>query len=327
MRPIRRILVTVKYPAAKPSPALGKAAQLARSLGASLELFHVLSTATGADADGFDGRSAYQRNTREAALAQLETLARPLRKDALPVSVAAEWDYPPFEAIIRRVQRARADLIVAEFHAGRHVAPALLQLTDWELLRNSPVPVLLVRKGGSYREPVVLAAVDPAHKFSKPAQLDAQILAAGQLVTAALDGELHAVHAFNAIPAGCVSSTYIGRSVVTQIEAEKVKTARRSFDAVLRNSGLARSHRHLLDQRPMDAIERTAHRLRADIVVMGAVSRSGLKRLFIGNTAEALLDRLTCDVLIVKPRSVKTRVSTTARGIKTGFAPAPGLPI
>jgi len=35
---------------------------------------------------------------------------------------------------------------------------------------------------------------------------------------------------------------------------------------------------------------------------MGAVSRSALARLLIGNTAERVLDKLSCDVLIVKPR-------------------------
>jgi universal stress protein E len=41
---------------------------------------------------------------------------------------------------------------------------------------------------------------------------------------------------------------------------------------------------------------------------MGAVSRSALKRLFIGNAAERVLDRLDCDVLIVKPRGFKSGV-------------------
>ena len=36
-------------------------------------------------------------------------------------------------------------------------------------------------------------------------------------------------------------------------------------------------------------------------IVMGALSRSGLKGLFLGNTAEDVLDRLHCDVVIVKP--------------------------
>jgi len=41
--------------------------------------------------------------------------------------------------------------------------------------------------------------------------------------------------------------------------------------------------------------------LRADFLVMGAVSRSAVERLFIGSTAESVLERLGCDVLIVKP--------------------------
>jgi universal stress protein E len=41
--------------------------------------------------------------------------------------------------------------------------------------------------------------------------------------------------------------------------------------------------------------------LRADVLVMGGISRSALERFFVGSTAEAVLDKLRCDVLIVKP--------------------------
>ena len=37
-----------------------------------------------------------------------------------------------------------------------------------------------------------------------------------------------------------------------------------------------------------------------DILAMGAISRSGLKRVFIGSTAERVLETLPCDVLVVK---------------------------
>ena len=50
-------------------------------------------------------------------------------------------------------------------------------------------------------------------------------------------------------------------------------------------------------------------RLRADAVVMGAISRSGLKGLFLGNTAEDVLDRLHCDLVIVKPAGFKAVLS------------------
>jgi len=38
----------------------------------------------------------------------------------------------------------------------------------------------------------------------------------------------------------------------------------------------------------------------AGMLVMGAVSRRGLDKVFIGSTAERVLERLPCDVLIVK---------------------------
>jgi universal stress protein E len=34
---------------------------------------------------------------------------------------------------------------------------------------------------------------------------------------------------------------------------------------------------------------------------MGAVSRSWLQNVFIGHTAERVLDRLPCDLMVVKP--------------------------
>ena len=38
---------------------------------------------------------------------------------------------------------------------------------------------------------------------------------------------------------------------------------------------------------------------------MGVVSRSGLKRFFIGNTAEFVMDAVTADILVVKPAGLR----------------------
>jgi hypothetical protein len=52
------------------------------------------------------------------------------------------------------------------------------------------------------------------------------------------------------------------------------------------------------------------------IVVMGAISRSGYKRLLIGNTAERILDDLTCDILVIKPANFRSGVSRAGRGAR-----------
>ncbi|MGC2462337.1 MAG: universal stress protein, partial [Steroidobacteraceae bacterium] len=80
---------------------------------------------------------------------------------------------------------------------------------------------------------------------------------------------------------------------------------------------------HVVEAHPVDAITGAARRLPAAIVVMGAISRRGLKRLFIGNSAEQLLDELPCDLLVVKPSRFVTGVPRSRRGVHwmstTGF--------
>jgi nucleotide-binding universal stress UspA family protein len=44
-----------------------------------------------------------------------------------------------------------------------------------------------------------------------------------------------------------------------------------------------------------------AKQLHVDLVVMGTVARTGIAGLFIGNTAETILEQLQCSVLAVNP--------------------------
>ena len=57
-----------------------------------------------------------------------------------------------------------------------------------------------------------------------------------------------------------------------------------------------------------DVIAAVAQRQRVDLLVMGAVSRSMLKRPIIGSTAESVIDHVDCDVLVVKPAGFKAPV-------------------
>jgi universal stress protein E len=50
----------------------------------------------------------------------------------------------------------------------------------------------------------------------------------------------------------------------------------------------------------VDLLPRLAAERHADVLVMGAVSRSRLREIFVGSTAERVLDHLPCDVLIVR---------------------------
>jgi universal stress protein E len=149
----------------------------------------------------------------------------------------------------------------------------------------------------------VLVAVDPFHAHARPADLDARLLAAGNTCTRLLRGTLHVFHAY--MPVLMVPSLPLGTApLVTlppELEAAHGRHIARVIDELAAGARIPHSRRHVQMGDVSEELRAIARQTRASLVVMGAVSRSALTRLFIGNTAERVLDRLDCDVLIIKP--------------------------
>ncbi len=326
MNVIRRILVAVKNPAAKTLPGVIKASQLAKSFRAELTLFQSIELPILAEGDLSymnAGLADAERCTGEACEKALEAIARKLQRKGIKVSVSVQFDYPIYEAVIREATRLKADLIVAEQHHG-HRAASLLHLVDWELLRLSPVPVLLVKDPRAYRRPKILAAVDPDHTYAKPVWLDREILNAGRGIAKALHGALHAVYAYVPIPVLAFPTGALTKEDVEAAYARSLKEANEKLKRALRDAEVRNVVSHVIGRHPSDAIAEVAAKIRSSLVVMGAISRSGIKRLLIGNTAERVLDRLSCDVLVIKPGYLIKRIPKKRRGaVRARIAPRP----
>ena len=315
MSPIRRILVAVKDPWAR-SPAIDKASQLARALGARVQLFHALSDPLYIDVAEFQGvtLSNLEHTEYARAAARLEVLANRLGKAGIRAESTVEWDFPPHEAVIRAARRCGADLIVAERHPTAHHLAWMLRFTDFELLRLAPVPVLFVKTRKTYDHPAILAAVDPTYAYSKPLRLDREILGCATQITQALRGSLHAVFAYDPLPVPAMEAGLALAGVTDEIATETESRARQVRARALNGASIPESRRHLVPRHPIDAIEEAAAQVGCSIVVMGAISRSGIKRLVLGNTAERVFDELPCDVLVVKPKRFASRVPRARRG-------------
>ncbi|MBU6378472.1 MAG: universal stress protein [Gammaproteobacteria bacterium] len=324
MHPVKKILVAIKDIDAKSMPAVRKAAQLAKANGATLELFHALSDTVLVEA--LDARRIslkdYEAQRLGLVLKRLQVIAKGLRKHDIEVTCAAEWDYPPAEAIVRRALRTAADLIVAERHASRHVAGWMLAYTDWELLRQAPCPVLLVKVSKPYHRPVVLTAIDPFHEHAKPARLDALLLQASGMLATSLKGSLRIVHCVP--PSTLVTASWTASPVVVDVgrNTAVLQRARKALAAEVAHHPLPSHQLAVLEGSAREAIPQAARAAKASIVVMGALSRSGLRRLLVGNTAEAVLDALTCDVLVVKPGRFQTKVPRRGRGAQLMALPS-----
>lgn len=310
-RKMRRVLVAIREIDHVPVSQLRKAASIARAAGAHLELFHVNSEPLLPDEPRRGerrygaGRGSIEERLRRSR-ARLERLrSSPIFKGLQVVAHIAR-DYPPHEAIVRRVQASGADLVVAASRR-RHLAGRLfLMNTDWELIRSCPCPILFVKARGNYSKPVLLAAVDPFHANAKPARLDPQLLRFALSFGNSLMGQVHVFHAYRPLAFGFFTS--IEQSpVILPPGAEATNTARvaRAFNRLAQSAHIPPRRRHLAMGDVASALLRAVRQVGADIVVMGAVSRAGLKRFFIGSTAERVLDELRCDVLIVKAPGFK----------------------
>ena len=306
------ILVVID-PTADAHPCLDRAIWLGKLYDANLHLFicdydPFLAPGRFADAGGLKKARA---SLMQAHRQRLENLAEGAKKAGLSVSVDAVWDHPLDHGIVRKTLALRPLMLVKDTHYHEVLRRTVFSNTDWGLIRDCPAPLLLV-KPGPLNDPVKLvAAVDPLHEHDKPAELDSHVLALAQRLAELASGELLVFHSFDPTSAIAGASSTLGTPIavpVSEVAVALEKQHREAMDKLVASAGLESEQVRIHQGIPHQLLPKLAANEGVDIVVMGAVSRSGLKRVFIGHTAERVLDKLPCDLLIVKPPGFLSRV-------------------
>lgn len=317
------VMAAVREPDRTARPLLRKAALLAKAHKAQLHLVHVIALSRGALQSGPPEVRRAARNllqTRREALARLQR-APGLRGVRVTSHVA--WDYPASDALVREVLKRRPLLLVAESHRHGRLARAFLTHTDWELIRNCPCPLWLSKSDRLHVRGRVLAALDPMHQHAKPAGLDGVILRSAIDAAGGDRKRVLALHAYAApqpLPFGAkgvVEAYWL--SLSDEERDAHAGEVRRRLSAEAGRCGVPQQNVLIASGDPVSLLPRTSKKHGASVVVMGALSRRGLQRLFIGNTAERVIDALMCDVLIVKPRRFRTPVTRRAAQSRIAF--------
>ena len=262
------ILVVVDAMAAPPSPALERAAWLAKQAGARLELF-----ACAYDPDLDEGRetAAAREQSVQQQCRHLEQLAVPLRQQGLAVSIDVVWDHPFDVAILKKAAAHDYWLVAKDTQHHNLAQRTLLTNVDWHLIRTCPVPLLLVKDRKLATEPNVLAAVDPVNQHDKPAALDDRIFTfAADLARVSARPAARRPFVRDAARcrvAGRCREAHHATSTARRWRAFSTRTRRW---AGARTSTRAAAH---------ECLQQAAKEHAADFVVMGAVARRGLSRL------------------------------------------------
>lgn len=299
---IKQILVIVD-PTANEHPAVAKGALLAQKFNARMELF-VCDTKAAREIRLL----SHVRNQPGAPMpvnlkGTLEALAQPLRARGLDVTTEAACAEPLHVGLIDRARQSNADLVVKDTHHHSLAQRTFLSNTDWQLIRGCPVPLLLTKSAPWSSAPRIIAAVDPGHVNDKPEILDHWIVEHASLLAQRLEGELHVVHVYvpmAVVGAATMTSPSMAGSVSPEDLAFEEQNRRKQVTALVSEYNVPPENVHLELGGPAQCLPIVATRVNADVVTMGAIARSGLKRIFIGSTAEDVLEHLPCDALIVK---------------------------
>ena len=296
---ISRILVVVD-PTASVHPCIDKAARIALTCGAELELCICDTEQDGPDvASGCEARLELHRES-------LERLARPLRARGLTVGVHSEWSVPLEHGVGLHVIRTRPDLVVKDTHP--HLASrAAITLTDWILMRQIPAPLLLVRPAPWPEHPRIAASCEPCHPAVRTPMIDEAMLALGCALAASLTARLDVLHVLESPP------HLPGEKVAPHARDTHHAAARAAVDSLVAaaNTLGVRIPVHFEQGRPAEGVARFVAREHPHLLIMGVAPRPRWAPSAAGGTAAQILESIACDLLVVKPPGFVSPLLTT----------------
>ena len=300
------------------------ALKLAEGQQAALKVVTVMKQTGSSPAGLMAGLSAteIQQSLAEKARQRLEQCAASLHTDyPLNMEILAGV---PFLEIIRETQKNKHDLVIKSAEEQQGLM-SLAGSEDKHLLRKCPCPVLLLNSAVPMKFKTILAAVDisdnyPEDELTTRYELGVRTLQLATTLALSEFAQLHVICAWQAEGVSFLDSGF-GRVPETEVDVY-INNVKHHYDKALDNliedafrnldtktRKFLELRRHLVQGNARGEIPRQAALLKADVVVMGTIARSGIPGFFIGNTAETILDQLNCSVLALKPAGFVSPVS------------------
>ncbi|WP_127958164.1 universal stress protein UspE [Serratia microhaemolytica] len=229
-------------------------------------------------------------------------------ENGIPIEIKVVWHNRPYEAIIQEVITANHDLLLKMTHQHARLESVIFTPTDWHLLRKCPCPVWMVKdqpwpEAGKALVAVNLAGEEPYHQALNLRLVQEAL----ELANNINQTEVHLVSAYPATPINITielpdfdPSAY--GDAIRGLYLVAMKKLRQTFH-------ISEQLTHVEKGLPEKVIPELAERLGAGVVVLGTVGRTGISAAFIGNTAEHIIDQLTCDLLVLKPDDFNCPIS------------------
>ena len=228
----------------------------------------------------------------------LEDLTRAHVKEGLEITTEVKSFHRLHEAVIQTAIEQDAIFIFKPMRHHSLVKRTLYTPTDWNLIRTCPFPLLLINDARPLNGRAILAAVKIGVRDSDHDDLNRIIMSQAAVIGRLFNSNIHVVNAvpLPSIPMGYSATEPTGYEVIKGLQKDHLARA----IALAEEFEMPEDSVTVIEGQAELLVNKLAEQLDAGIVILGSVARSGLTGLFIGNTAERVLEESSTDVMVLK---------------------------
>lgn len=284
--PPRKILLATDL-GPRSDRALDRAVSLAKQWQADLIVLHVLENPTPDFSDSATPPPSWKRSTDPVSIVSRQLLAD-LSGIAEKTRILIE-DGDPAETIIRVAEAESCDLIVTGVARDELLGRFLLGSTVDQLLRRSQVPLLVVKERARKPYHHIVVATDFSESSRHAFEAAAHIFPQKQLTL---------FHAYDPPMASRMTDPDTYRREYRTVVAQNCE----AFLQKIQKPGQGwHSPRVLLEYgTPSLLLRDYVHAQEVDLLILGTQGRGVVLEIVIGSVAKEIMERLPCDVLVVR---------------------------
>ncbi|MBE0483026.1 MAG: universal stress protein UspE [Bacterioplanes sp.] len=297
MLAIKHILVVLDHEQPEQF-ALDRAVTLARSLKADLTLLSTAFEAYCEEGSSFDEET--RQRIRSALIQQRQAWLDSYLNELSDITTQTEvhWQKHLHDAVIESVRQQSFDLVIKGTQP-HHLLDRIFTHTDWNLLRHCPAPVMLVKSAQPWRHNRLLAAIDATSTDIGHSRINDNILSFAEHLADHFETDLHLANAYPLVSVAFAMVPEV--TAPDDIQGYISKQHEEACEQWAHKYSIHTDHVHVGEGDADHVIADFANAIDADLVVVGTIGRQGIAGVLIGNTAEALVDKVHCDVLVIKP--------------------------
>ncbi|MDP3267953.1 MAG: universal stress protein [Legionella sp.] len=296
-------ILFVSYGMRDEMDGLKQALSLARNNHAALKILIVCPELPSSHEEYRKSYEEFLKERMEQSIQATKTVLKMKEKEP-QISIQIDCGTVPAVRIIRHVLRSAHDLVIKEAEPKK--GGKGFEALDLALLRQCPCPVWLCRPIKHSRDNIKVAvAIDPESEEQVGRDLALRLLQLSRALADSCSGELTIISCWAYPYEDYLSDRVfikISKKELNEIVLQAQTEHLLALEALIKEGNI--SDRYQIQHvkgRPEQRIQEIIEEKKIDVLVMGTVARTGIPGFIIGNTAESVVQQLSCSLLALKP--------------------------